>query len=262
MADGDAYLTYHRLPSFIKVFSGLLHTDQMGLPPEWVARHRDHLLHDCQLVMPNRTRWPVRLLDIARGCHFCVGWSEFVRDNNTEHGDKLTFTVADAGIFHVKRYKTNTGCPPRGDLGILPEIEEYQGSNSFDVDSSDDYVPSQTGSESADSDDYADDRGVLEDDGYPTWTLKLTKSHLSRTIEIPYEFWQRHIRMNALDEDVYLLVDRQTWRVLLEHSSTKIWIKHGWRHFKDANALVPGVCCHFKLVDAHDVQFYVCFDRP
>ncbi|KAL1568462.1 hypothetical protein AAHA92_00077 [Salvia divinorum] len=100
------------------------------------------------------------------------------------------------------------------------------------------------------------------DDGYPTWTLKLTKLHLKRTIEIPYEFWQRHILINALEDAVYFLVDGQTWRILLEHSLSKIWIKHGWRRFKDANALVLDVRCHFKLVDAHDVQFYVWFDRP
>ncbi|KAL1566835.1 B3 domain-containing protein REM1-like [Salvia divinorum] len=229
MADDDAYLAYHRLPSFIK-----------GLPPEWVATHRDDLLFDCRLVMPNGTRWPVRFLDIASGCHFCVDWSKFVRDNNIEHGDKLTFTMAGVGIFHVKRYKTGPGAH-HGVISkvILPEFEEYQGSNSLDVDSSDDYVPSETGSESADSDDYPDDRGVLQDDGYPTWTLKLTKSHLKSTIEIPYEFWQRHIRMNALEDAMYFLVDGQTWRILLEQDLDQA-----------------------RLVDAHDVQFYVWFDRP
>ncbi|XP_042060521.1 B3 domain-containing protein REM20-like [Salvia splendens] len=138
--------------------------------------------------MPNGSRWPVRLLKIASGCHFCVGWSEFWHGNNIFHGEKLTFTLVDMGIFHVKRYKSGTGCPPRGDLETLTEEEEDDEVYTPDIESSDDYAPSDVESESADDSDYDDDRGALDDDEYPTWTLKLTKSNTKRTIEIPLTF--------------------------------------------------------------------------
>ncbi|KAG6436359.1 hypothetical protein SASPL_101255 [Salvia splendens] len=190
----------------------------VGLPPQWVAEHGDDLPFDCRLVMPNGSRWPVRLLKIASGCHFCVGWSEFWHGNNIFHGEKLTFTLVDMGIFHVKRYKSGTGCPPRGDLEseslvkmllfsffqfkniavcialthiseiALTEEEEDDEVYTPDIESSDDYAPSDVESESADDSDYDDDRGALDDDEYPTWTLKLTKSNTKRTIEIPLTF--------------------------------------------------------------------------
>lgn len=148
-------------------------------------------------------------------------------------------------------------------LGALTEEQEDEEEvYTPDLDSSDDYAPLEVDSESTEDSDYTDDRGVLDDDHYPTWTLKLTKEHIKRTIEIPSEFWQSHIHDAAVQNVVHFLVDGQTWRVSVKHSSGKIWIKHGWRRFKDANALFPGVRCHFKLVDARNIQFYVWFDRP
>ncbi|KAG6394315.1 hypothetical protein SASPL_144899 [Salvia splendens] len=262
------------------------------LPPQWVAEYGNDLSFDCRLVMPNGSSWQVRALKIASGCHFCVGWSEFRRGNNISHGEKLTFTLVDVGIFHVKRYKLGTGCPPRCDREgesrvklnmfslfkfkkivacialshiceiALTEEEEDDEVYTPDIDSSDDYPPSDVESESADDSDYDADRSALDEDEYPTWSLKLTKSNTKRTIEIPNEFWQLHLRAAPKQSVVHFLVDGQTWRILLKHSSGKIWVKHGWRHFKDANALFPGVRCHFKLVDAQDIQFYVWFDRP
>ncbi|KAG6399966.1 hypothetical protein SASPL_141454 [Salvia splendens] len=221
------------------------------LPPQWVAEYGNDLSFDCRLVMPNGSSWQVRALKIASGCHFCVGWSEFRRGNNISHGEKLTFTLVDVGIFHVKRYKSGTGCPPRCDREgesrvklnmfslfkfkkivvcialshiceiALTEEEEDDEVYTPDIDSSDDYPPSDVESESADDSDY-----------------------------------------DAIGVRLMKTIDGQTWRILLKHSSGKIWVKHGWRRFKDANALFPGVRCHFKLVDAQDIQFYVWFDRP
>ncbi|KAG6430084.1 hypothetical protein SASPL_108145 [Salvia splendens] len=180
--------------------------------------------------MPNGTRWEVRLVQIASGCHFCVGWSDFRRGNNVSHG--------------------------------LTEEEEDNEVYTPDIESSDDHPPSGVESDSADGSQSSDDRGAPDEDEYPTWTLKLTRSHIKRTIELPHEFWQLHLRAAPQQNVVHFLVDGQTWRVLLKHSPGKIWVKHGWRGFKDANALFPGVRCHFKLVDAQDIQFYVWFDRP
>lgn len=65
--------------------------------------------------MPNGVGWSVRLLQIASGSHFCVGWREFVAGNAIKLGDVLTFTLVDVGTFNVKRYDTKTGCPPQID---------------------------------------------------------------------------------------------------------------------------------------------------
>ncbi|KAG6404974.1 hypothetical protein SASPL_132553 [Salvia splendens] len=198
MAENDAYADYHKLPSFIKVFSRSRNKEGLRLPPLWVAEHGSDLPVDCSLLMPN-------------------GLNEDEEDN-----------------------------------------EVY----TPDIDSSDDSVPSDVESEATDKSDYDGERGALDDDEYPTWTLKLTKSNTKRTIEIPIEFWELHIRDAPNQNVVHFLVDGQTWRILLKHSGGKIWVKHGWRRFKDANALFPGIRCNFKLVDAQDVHFYVWFDRP
>ncbi|KAL1553427.1 B3 domain-containing protein-like protein [Salvia divinorum] len=118
MASDDGALTYHRLPSFVKVFSAVRNMDELRLPPEWVALHGGDLPFQCKLVMSNGTRWTVRNLRIASGCHFHVGWPEFRRDIELEHGDKLTFTLVDVGTFHVKRYKTG----PAGHEGVISNI--------------------------------------------------------------------------------------------------------------------------------------------
>ncbi|XP_042019111.1 B3 domain-containing protein REM20-like [Salvia splendens] len=154
MADNTTFGEYHRLPSFIKVISGSRNKEELRLPPQWVAEYGNDLSFDCRLVMPNGSSWQVRALKIASGCHFCVGWSEFRRGNNISHGEKLTFTLVDVGIFHVKRYKSGTGCPPRCDREALTEEEEDDEVYTPDIDSSDDYPPSDVESESADDSDY------------------------------------------------------------------------------------------------------------
>lgn len=133
-----------------------------------------------------------------------------------------------------------------------------------DADSSDDYQPSETDIKSSDDDEeeYAPDEGVLNTDGCPTFTVTLDESNIQRTLEIPMAFWRSHIRMNALNDPVHFNVDGEIWRVHLEHTQTKIWVKKGWRRFKSGNNLVRGVRCHFKLIDANEVIFYVWFDRP
>ncbi|KAG6432747.1 hypothetical protein SASPL_104333 [Salvia splendens] len=193
MADDDSYGTYHRLPSFIKVFSGARNKEEMRLPPQWVAEHGDDLPFDCRLVMPNGTRWPVRLLKIASGCHFCVGWSEFWRGNNIAHEEKLGFTLVDVGIFHFKNIALYSALTHICILALTKE-EDDEEIYTPDIDSSDDYAPSNVESKSVDDSDYDDERGELDDDEYPTWMLKLTKSNIKRTIEIPNDFWQLHVR--------------------------------------------------------------------
>ncbi|KAG6390400.1 hypothetical protein SASPL_148134 [Salvia splendens] len=132
-----------------------------------------------------------------------------------------------------------------------------------DMETSDDYVPSDTdGGDSSDEEEYVPDPGVLADDGCPTFTVTLDSSNISRSLEIPMAFWRRHIRMISLQDPVYFNVNGDSWFIVLDHSATKIWVKRGWRRFKIANNIVVGTRCHFKLIDRIDVQFYVWFDRP
>ncbi|KAG6388649.1 hypothetical protein SASPL_150081 [Salvia splendens] len=119
MADDDSYGTYHRLPSFIKVFSGARNKEEMRLPPQWVAEHGDDLPFECRLVMLNEP-------DGHALTHICI-------------------------------------------LALTEEKEDEE-IYTPDIDSSDDYAPSDVESESADDSDYDDDRGALDDDEYPTWT--------------------------------------------------------------------------------------------
>ena len=71
-------------------------------------------------MLPNKRSWEVVLLNIASGCHFRTGWSDFVRDNNLRDGDTLAFTLVSDGIFDVKRYLARSGCPPRRDIeGVI-----------------------------------------------------------------------------------------------------------------------------------------------
>ncbi|KAL1568936.1 B3 domain-containing protein REM1-like [Salvia divinorum] len=259
-ADGEDDVDYLRLPSFVKVFSEARNMDELRLPPEFIGRYGEELPFDCRLVMPNGVTWTVRLLKIASGAHFQVGWAEFRRDNRLHHGDFLIFTLVDVGTFRVKRYNMSSGCAPRSDLEMVHEydIEEIYSPN---LDSSDDYEPSDIGEDTDDDDDYVAERGALDMDGYPTFMVTLTKTHMNRTLEIPNGFWKKHIRMSALQATIYFLVDGKTWMLTLGHNPTKIWIKHGWRRFRENNALVEGVRCNFKPVDADDVQFYVWFDH-
>lgn len=114
-------------------------------------------------------------------------------------------------------------------------------SDAQDVDTSDDYVPTQSeGGYSSDDDDYASDAGVLydDDDGCPTFTVTLDASNINRTLEILMAFWRRHIRMNSLQDPVYFNVNGDSWYIILDHNETKIWVKRGWRRFKERNNLV------------------------
>lgn len=146
-------------------------------------------------------------------------------------------------------------------LIVVVEDLDVEGSYSPDIDSSDDYVPSEAETDSSNGDEYEDDSGVLNVDGYPTFMISLTPTNINRTIEIPYGFWQRHVPMGTLKAPVRLVAEGGTWRVNLKHSERKIRVKHGWARFKHDHSLVDGVRCHFMLIDALDVTFYVWFDR-
>ncbi|KAG6406339.1 hypothetical protein SASPL_133939 [Salvia splendens] len=256
-------MDYLRLPSFMKKISIEHCLNELRIPPEFVALHGAHLPFDYRLVTPRGRSWPVRVLNIASGCHFHTGWADFRLTNNIIHDDVLTFTMVDAGIFHVKRYNPRTGCPRVSDLQGDDVYGDADHSDAPDIETSDDYVPSDTEVvDSSDEDEYAPDQGVLADDGCPTFSVTLDSSNISRTLEIPMAFWRRHIRMISLQDPVYFNVNGDSWFIVLDHSDTKIWVKRGWRRFNAANHLVVGVRCHFKLIDRNDVQFYVWFDRP
>ncbi|KAG6399034.1 hypothetical protein SASPL_140508 [Salvia splendens] len=180
-----------------------------------------------------------------------------VSNNNEVHDDQLSFTLVDVGIFNVKRFDRATHCPPPGDV----DGDEMEGSYGPDIDTSDDYVPSENESESTMDDDYVDDSGALNIDGLPTFMISIIATNINRSLEIPYGFWQRHIPMGAIQAGVYLVTERGTWLCTLKHNSTSIRVKRGWNRFKHDNNLTEGVRCHFKLVDAFAVQFQVLFDR-
>ncbi|XP_042041329.1 putative B3 domain-containing protein REM4 [Salvia splendens] len=262
MANNGA-MEYLRLPSIMKKFSETTSLNELRIPPEFVALHGANLPFDCRLItLLGRRSFSVRVLNIASGCHLQAGWSDFRVTNEIVHDDVLTFTMVDAGVFLVKRFNPRTGCPPLGDLQATG-YGDSDHSDAPDVDTSDDYVPTQSeGSFSSDGDDYASDAGVLDDDGCPTFTVTLDASNINRTLEIPMAFWHRHIRMISLQDPVYFNVNGDSWYIILDHNETKIWVKHGWRRFKERNNLVVGVCCHFKLIDRNEVQFYVWFDLP
>ncbi|KAG6391012.1 hypothetical protein SASPL_148758 [Salvia splendens] len=252
---------YQRLPAFMKVFHQERYKDDMRLPPEFVGIHGHDLPFDCRLVWPNGIRYRVRILKLANGFFFSSGWREFVRATGAVHGDHLTFTLVNVGIFNVKRFDSATHCPPQGDVDVV-EDDDVEGSYSPDIDTSDDYVPSENESETTMDDDYVDDSGALNIDGFPTFIISLTPTNINRSLEIPYGFWQRHIPMGAIKVGVHLVTEGGMWLCTLKHNSRKVWVKHGWARFKHEHNLVEGVRCHFKLVDAFVVQFQVWFDRP
>ncbi|XP_042022865.1 B3 domain-containing protein Os03g0212300-like [Salvia splendens] len=160
----------------------------------------------------------------------------------------------DASVFN------SLLCINVAEEGVYGDSEH---SDAPDVETSDDYVPSDTdGGDSSDEEEYVPDPGVLADDGCPTFTVTLDSTNISRSLEIPMAFWRRHIRMISLQDPVYFNVNGDSWFIVLDHSDTKIWVKRGWRRFKIANNIVVGTRCHFKLIDRIDVQFYVWFDRP
>lgn len=88
---------------------------------------------------------------------------------------------------------------------VVQDDDDPEGSYSPNIDTSDDYVPSETETESSNGEDYEDDRGALDIDGHPTFVISLNRTNLNRTIEIPYEFWKRHTSMATLKAPIYLV---------------------------------------------------------
>ncbi|KAG6430818.1 hypothetical protein SASPL_108891 [Salvia splendens] len=115
-----------------------------------------------------------------------MGWPEFVRDNLFKHEVFLTVTLVDVGIFNVKRYDFRTGLPPRWDGEDIANGDTDDSPTAPDVDSSDDYQPSETETDSFDNSEYEDDQGALDVDGCPTFVVTITTSHLDCTLEIPF----------------------------------------------------------------------------
>lgn len=105
---------------------------------------------------------------------------------------------------------------------LVVEDDDEEGCYFANIDTSDDYVPSETETDSTNNDEFEDDSGALDVDGYPTFAISLTPTNINRTIEIPYGFWQRHIPMGAIKAGVYLLTGEGTWLCTLKHNSRKI----------------------------------------
>ncbi|XP_042016158.1 B3 domain-containing protein Os03g0619600-like [Salvia splendens] len=252
---------YPTLPVFLKVFNQHRCKDELQLPPEFVRTHGHELPFDCRLIWPNGIRYMVRILKLPNGFFFTTGWKQFVRATSLVHGDHLIFTLVDVGVFNVKRFDMRTNCPPAGDVDGN-EDQESEASYSAAIDTSDDYVPSETESELTGDDDYVDDSGALNINGFPTFVYTLTASNINRSLKIPYCFLQRHIPMGAIQAGVYLVNDGRMWLCSLKHNSRKIRVKNDWARFKQDNNLVEGVRCHFQLVDSFVVLFHVRIERP
>ncbi|KAG6429546.1 hypothetical protein SASPL_107598 [Salvia splendens] len=208
---------YPRLPAFMTVFHAGRFHDDMRLPDQFVGMYSHELPFDCRLVWPNGIRYRVRMLKLGHGFFFASGWRDFVRETGVLHGDTLTFTLVGSGIFNVKRFNSETHCPPQGDVHVV-EDDEGEGSHAMDIETSEEYVPSGTESETTFDDDYADDSRALQIDGFPTFAVTLTSSNINRRFEIPYGFWQRHIPNGALHAGVYLSTERGTPVVELQPS--------------------------------------------
>ncbi|XP_042051586.1 B3 domain-containing protein REM20-like [Salvia splendens] len=110
--------------------------------------------------MPIGIEWTISLLWVANGTRFHMGWPEFVRDNLFKHEVFLTVTLVDVGIFNVKRYDFRTGLPPRWDGEDIANGDTDDSPTAPDVDSSDDYQPSETETDSFDNSEYEDDQGL------------------------------------------------------------------------------------------------------
>ncbi|KAL1559741.1 B3 domain-containing protein-like protein [Salvia divinorum] len=240
-------------PSFSKCFSALHNIDSIRIPPEWVMQYGSDVPFQCVLFMPNRFCWTVRMLNIASRCHFNIGWKEFVIDNHIHNNDTLVFTHKGEGEFHVQRYDSVATCPPQVDYDAGLYWEQ-QIEMEPDLDTSDDYVPSETGTETeGDSDDV-----LIE---YPSLNITLTEKRFDRTLELPLRFYKTYLRMSSLQAPVYFNVDGNTWLMSLENDAGKIRVKCGWKRFAEKNNLRPGMRLNFQLVDVDEVQFFVIIYR-
>ncbi|XP_042013272.1 uncharacterized protein LOC121761703 [Salvia splendens] len=114
----------------MQIFHEVRFKDDMRFPDEFVSLHGHDLPFDCRLVWPNGRRHMVRILKLGHGFYFSTGWREFVRATGIVHGDHLTFTLVDVGIFNVKRFDIATHCPPQGDVDV-GEDDEAEGSHAL-----------------------------------------------------------------------------------------------------------------------------------
>ncbi|KAG6436603.1 hypothetical protein SASPL_101504 [Salvia splendens] len=243
MNDGE----YARRPSFFKCYSESLHSNGIRFPPEFVGRHGASLPHQCILMMPNGRVWGVSLLRVANGFFFRVGWRNFVQANEIVNLDLLIFTWLGGGTFHVKRFDLGSGCPPKSDfraLGENPNDEDYY---SPDIQSSDDYSPSETEFDAEAEDEHEEEVMLPAERERPTFN-----------VELPLSFWNAHIPAASMDAQcAYFTTFDNTWEMRIGTGKGKLWIQHGWKCFVRDNALVQGDRLYFQLVDNDDVQFYV-----
>ncbi|XP_047978613.1 B3 domain-containing protein Os03g0212300-like [Salvia hispanica] len=246
----DESIDLRKAPSFMKIFDVQRNMETIRIPGEWVSNYGDGVPSHCTLSMPNGVPWSVQMVKENDIFYFKQGWGDFVRGNTIENKDMISFTHIGGGEFHVLRCNFLIGCPSRTDYDASLS-RERDDELVLDVGSSEDY------STSDESDDDFDTEVAPSD--YPAFRMALTKSHIQQTLVLPMKFWKKHLRMSAIQEDIYFNVDGTTWLMSLKQKHGQIMIRHGWQQFARAYSLVEGMSCFFQLVDADEVHFYVSF---
>ena len=141
------------------------------------------------------------------------------------------------------------------------EFEPPDQSHHADVDTTEDYLPSEMKTESSDDINYKDDHRALDIVGRLIFTVIVTAELLAHTFEIPYGFWHRHIPMGALIASIYFLADKKKWMLMLVHTNSRIWVKHEWKRFRRDNGLAEGDRLILTLINPDDITFYVLVEK-
>ncbi|KAG6408419.1 hypothetical protein SASPL_131430 [Salvia splendens] len=264
------------IPSFCKTFSVETCLESLKVPHEWVHRHGRNLPHNCTLIMQNRRRWVVRLVQVENGFYFRSSWNEFVRQNFLAQADFLAFHYVGGGEFQVYRFNSFSGCPSRPDYdaSLTPayesDVDLYP-----DVKTSDDFDTSDEEAE-----DRADDHDLrtsvarfpsvmdhlhhsalcfLQRTSMARWYIGCISQNYSvhsssgnaprflEAIPIPSVFPCK----------AYFTVHGSTWEMQVANTRGKIRIKRGWSLFKRRNSVGWGMTLHFLLSDINGIHFYV-----
>lgn len=85
------------------------------IPSEWVRHYGNDIPTQCVQSMPNGICFTVDILKLGTARYFTAGWDTFVRRNNLQNQDSISFTHIGGGEFHVLRFNSLTGCPSRAD---------------------------------------------------------------------------------------------------------------------------------------------------
>ncbi|XP_047978540.1 uncharacterized protein LOC125220410 [Salvia hispanica] len=165
------------------------------------------------------------------------------------------------GEFHVYRFNSFSGCPPRPDYdaSLSPAYESDADLNP-DVDTGDDFETSDEESEEgADEDDdlTSSVRFLSIGDGLPSFGVILAAAHFNGTLEMPLDFWKRYLYPRCFPCKAYFTLYGATWEMQIAKTHGKIRVKRGWSLFRRRNSLVWGMTLHFLLSDVNGIHFYV-----